>query len=291
MIYTLENNLLRVQINSAGAELWSILDKRDGTEHIWQGDPSVWDRRAPNLFPFCGRLKGNQYINDGKVYNATIHGFSRDYDHKVSEQTKSSITFSLTENEETLAKYPFSFCLKTYYELKEDQLGCYFQVENTNKCVLPFSIGYHTGYMCPFDNMHSIEDYSLVFEKKETSEEILCDENGLITGKTKPYLNNEDLIPLHNKLFNGGSFILTGLKSEYVSIVENSTGREIKIQIKDFPYVVFWSVPDKIPFVCIEPWFGLPDKFDTDGQFSQKQGIQKISEGEYFNCAQKIQFK
>ncbi len=288
MIYILENDQLKIQINSVGAELWSIVDKSDAVEHLWQGDPAVWDRRAPNLFPFCGRLKDNQCIIDGSIYKATLHGFARDYDHKVLQQSKTSITFCLTESEETLAKYPFRFCLNTRYELIGDKLLCTFRVENTNSGEMPFSIGYHTGYMCPFDRMHSIEDYSLVFEEKETAEEILCNENGLITGEKKLYLDNQNIIPLHNDLF-ASSFILTGLKSKYVSITENATGRAVKVCIKDFPYVVFWSTPDQVPFVCVEPWYGLPDKADTDGQFAQKPGIQKIGAGEHFDCTQTIQ--
>jgi galactose mutarotase-like enzyme len=289
MIYTLENDRMKVQINSLGAELWSVIDKNDGIERIWQGDPAVWDRRAPNLFPHCGRLKDNQCTIDGSSYQATIHGFCRDYEHQAVQQEDTSVTFCFAECEETLMKYPYRFRLYTRYELTGNKLLCSFRVENTNHRELPFSIGYHTGYVCPFDHAHSIEDYSLVFEKKETAQEILCDENGLITGEEKLYLNNQDTIPLSNELF-ASSFILTGLKSEYVSIVENATGRAIRVGVKDFPYVVFWSTPKRVPFVCIEPWYGLPDRADTNGEFAQKPGIQKIGPGQTFSCAQSIEF-
>ena len=53
MICTIENENLEVRINSLGAELWSIVDKNDGTEYLWQGDKELWARRAPNLFPHC----------------------------------------------------------------------------------------------------------------------------------------------------------------------------------------------------------------------------------------------
>ncbi len=288
MIYTLENDLLKVQINSMGAELWSIYDKRNGTEHIWQGDPAIWNRRAPNLFPFCGRLKNNQYIMGGKVYKATLHGFSRDYEHKPVQRNETSVTFRLEDNAETLEKYPFDFKLDVRYELTWDKLLCGFEVLNTGSCLMPFSIGYHTGYMCPFDKEHPITDYSLVFEKKEVAEEIMCDENGLLSGDKRLYLDGQDTIPLHDGLFPS-SFALSGLKSEYVSIVENTTGRGVRVHIKDFPYVVFWSVPDQVRFVCIEPWYGLPDEAHTEGFFDQKPGILKIKPGESFNCAQIIE--
>ena len=57
MLYTIENEQIRVQVASRGAELQSIVLKSDGTEYLWQGDPDIWARRAPILFPFIGRLK------------------------------------------------------------------------------------------------------------------------------------------------------------------------------------------------------------------------------------------
>ena len=47
MIYTIENKYFKLEANDEGAELWSILDKReDGRPIIWQGDPEVWDEAA-----------------------------------------------------------------------------------------------------------------------------------------------------------------------------------------------------------------------------------------------------
>ena len=51
MIYTLENDSLKVQVNSHGGELWSIQTK-DGAEYLWQGDETYWKDRALNLFPY-----------------------------------------------------------------------------------------------------------------------------------------------------------------------------------------------------------------------------------------------
>jgi len=289
MIYTLENQQLRVQINSVGSELWSVFDKRESKERIWEGNPEVWGRRSPNLFPFCGRLKNDEYFIDNKTYKATLHGFAKDFEHKLSELGRDSITLCFTENSETLKKYPFSFNLYTRYELKGDQLVCAFKTENISDTIMPFSIGYHTGYTFPFGASDSTEDYCLVFDKKEAAEELLCDKNGLLTGEKKNYLNL-DTIPLHNKLFSNGSFILTKLKSEYVSIVEKKTGRAVKVRIKDFPYVVFWSMPDNIPFICIEPWYGLPDRAGTNGNFLDKEGIIKLERGKSFECSQVISF-
>ena len=51
MKYTIENEQLRITVDSLGAELHSVVCKEDGVEHIWEGDIAVWGRHAPILFP------------------------------------------------------------------------------------------------------------------------------------------------------------------------------------------------------------------------------------------------
>ena len=65
MLYSIENDRLRVEINDIGAELYSIKDKADGFEYLWQGDPQYWSGRAYNLFPICGRITEGRYTYKG----------------------------------------------------------------------------------------------------------------------------------------------------------------------------------------------------------------------------------
>lgn len=288
MLHTMENNRLKVVINSKGAELWSIIDKRDGKEHLWQGDKALWPRRAPTAFPHCGRLKGDKYIYDNQTYKSTIHGFVRDYEHIISECNDNSCTFVFQSNEETLKKYPWNFHFTTIFKLENNKISHAFKVKNLDDKEMYFGIGYHPGFMCPFDDSHTIDEYILKFEKEETPIEILCNESGLLSGEERLYFENKDTIPLHDKQFPE-SFILSNLKSEYVSIVEKGSGKSVRVGIKDFPYVVFWSTPEVVKFVCVEPWHGLPDAHDTDGQFIKKRGVKKLSPQSEFTCEMTIE--
>ena len=288
MISTLENDRLAVQVNSLGAELWSLVDKRDGTEHLWQGDGTLWARRSPILFPFCGRLKDDRYRVGDRVFHATQHGFARDLEHQLVEKDGSSVRFLLTDDGGTLERYPFRFRLFTGYELEENRLVCSLQVENPGPDELPFSIGFHTGYRCPFDSAHSIRDYSVVFEQKETADEIECDENGLLSGRKGRFLDNQDTVALSDELFPH-SFLLEGLRSQWIAVRENGSGRAVKVSVRGYPCVALWSTPRRVPFVCIEPWYGLPDRADTDGVFLHKQGIQTLGPGQVFRCGQTIE--
>ena len=75
MLVTVHNEALTVQIEDAGAQLASIRDTR-GVEYLWQGDPAIWNRRAPLLFPFIARLKDEQYLLDGKPYTWASTAFA-----------------------------------------------------------------------------------------------------------------------------------------------------------------------------------------------------------------------
>ncbi len=286
MIYQLENRRFRVQINSMGAELWSFYDKRSGTEHLWQGDPAVWGRRAPVLFPICGRLVDDRYTIGGKSYRMPLHGFVRDYEHEVTFAGEDRLSLRFTQNEETLRSYPFAFTFETHYRLEENRLDCTFEITNTGDEELPFSVGYHAGFTCPFDSSRPVEDYSLVFEKRETANQLLG--NGFLSGEEQICLRDENCIPLHDRLFPQ-SITLKGLESSYIGIVEQGSGREVRVWIEGFPYVTLWSTPEKVPFICIEPWYGLPDRADTDGDFLKKPGLQRVQPGERFCCTQRVE--
>ncbi len=61
MLYTLENEWLCVTVADHGAELKSMKEKADGTEYLWNGDPSWWKYSSPVLFPIVGKLADGKY--------------------------------------------------------------------------------------------------------------------------------------------------------------------------------------------------------------------------------------
>lgn len=290
-IYTLENDVLKVEVNSLGSELWSIFDKRDNTEHLWQGDKSIWPRRAPNLFPICGNLKEGKTIINGQEYSMPLHGFLRDYEHKLVSYTENAIRFHFEQNEQTLKMFPFNFSVDTIFTIDNNKLVQSFLVENNSASVMPFSIGYHTAYMCPFDSEHSIQDYELLFQKNETLQKFET-KNLVVTGK-KIMLDKQDRIQLGDNLFNDSNpnFAFSEFSSKWLKIREKSTNRAVRIDIKGFPAVVLWSVQDKIPFVCVEPWYGMFEPEDDYGEFKNKPFTQHLQKDKMFTCSLGISFE
>ena len=75
MRYVLENEKLRVEIDSFGAELKSVKDKATGQEYMWQADAAYWGRTSPVLFPFVGKLKNDSFLHGGQTYLGSYQSY------------------------------------------------------------------------------------------------------------------------------------------------------------------------------------------------------------------------
>ena len=79
MQYSIENEILRLTVDTHGAEPVSVLHKPTGAELLWQGDPAVWGRHAPILFPYTGKLTGgkNFSLKSNNVIGIVLPLYSR----------------------------------------------------------------------------------------------------------------------------------------------------------------------------------------------------------------------
>ena len=55
-IYEIENENIKLKVDSHGAEMKSLVKKETDTEYLWNGNPAYWQRTSPILFPLVGRL-------------------------------------------------------------------------------------------------------------------------------------------------------------------------------------------------------------------------------------------
>lgn len=289
---TIENEFYRVAVNPLGSELWSIMEKASGHEFLWQGqeeDRKIWPRRSPILFPVCGQLRDGTAVIDGKKYPMPLHGFARDYEHQIAGLKKDRVALSFTDSPETRKMYPFSFSLFVRYTLDGKVLRCRYDVENHSGGSMPFSVGYHTGYRCPLSDHSDARDCTLVFENEETLSRLLTEDN-LISGKRVPFLQNERNIDLFGPWFPG-TCIMENPRSRYLELQDRRTGKSVRVGIAGFPQLVVWVGHEDRPFVCIEPWYGLPDEKDACGDFRRKKGIVTLDDGKTFSCEQTIEIR
>ena len=161
MLITITNNKISASIDSLGAELIRL--EKDNQNYIWTVDETYWNKTSPILFPIVGRLKNDTYRIENKTYELPRHGFARNFEFQIVNQTESSVVFVLESNSETLKNYPFEFELRLEYELDENELKMKYSVENKSEVTMPFSIGAHPAFTIE----DSFSDYSLKFNQTE----------------------------------------------------------------------------------------------------------------------------
>ena len=285
----LENDLLKVEIKSKGAELCSIRSIKNNIEFVWEANPNVWGSHAPNLFPIIGAMKEDSYFYNGKKYNMPKHGFARhNKDFEVISNSNSEVTFQLKSNDELRAIYPFEFEFLITYELKDNELSIHHTVKNTDSKTIYFSLGGHPAFTCPLSKDESYTDYFLEFEKQETSKSYLLNmATGLVSDKTKPVFDSPNTINLHGDLFNEDALIFKDLTSRQVALKHKQKGEILNVKFEGFPFLGIWAKPNA-PYVCIEPWIGIADSESTNQQIKDKEGIVTLEPKKSFKATYSI---
>ena len=261
---TLKNESLSVSINPLGAELSSVKCNQTSREYIWQGEPSVWNGRAPILFPIAGRLKDDSYLYQENIYSLPKHGFARRnaFNLVCAEQTRA--VFSLSESEKTLAVYPFPFCLTAEYALNEKTLTVTNTVYNSGQKTMYFSFGAHPAF-----NIH-VGD-SVVFSEKETFKTILFDSYGLCDGE-KILAENTNRLVIDAHIFDNDAIFFENMNSNSAKIVSAEGEEILEMTYGKVPFLGLWAKPNA-PYVCIEPWYGICDDNSVSGKIEEKPHI------------------
>lgn len=279
----IKNDILKVEVNSLGAELNSIMSLKDSTEYLWQGNPEYWAKQSPVLFPIIGNVENKKYTYEGQEYELNGHGFARDYDFTLVESKDNYLCYKLLYNEDTLKRYPFKFELYLSYTLKDNNVTTTYTVKNIDNKDLFFSLGAHPAFNCPITSDTKMEDYYLEFSEKETIERNFV-LNGLRTGEKELFLNNESIVPLSYELFYKYAISLKGLKSNIITMKCKKNSRYVAVRFDGFPYMGIWSPENDAPFVCIEPWYGVTSLKGGSKDIKEKEGINLLPEGETFEC-------
>lgn len=291
MEHRLENERIRVTVNSAGAELTSAVWKSSGREMIWQADPAVWGRHAPLLFPYCGRLQGNLLRARGEVYPAGIHGFARDGEFELVEAGGCRLALRLRSSAETYRVFPYDFELIVRFALEGDTLRQTVEVYNPGQPgggELPFAVGFHPGFSLAGAGEGG--EWELVFDVEETPAEVLTP-GGYVSGETRPRFTGKRVIELRDDLFADDSICLTGLQSRSVCLRRRGSEQGVRVGIEGFAQVLLWGpASGPLPFVCIEPWHGLPDETAAYDDFIQKRPLTLLGEGEKYATGLELQF-
>ena len=292
---TIKTNEIEVTIETKGAELQGILAS-DGVQYLWQGDPAYWPRRSPLLFPIVGSLPGGTFAYAGKTHKLGNHGFVKELEFRVADQGSDSARFELASDEASLELYPFRFKLAVTYKVKGDRLEVGFEVTNADSKKMPFSIGGHAAFRAPIVDGEGRADYDLVFEKPETVDRHFLNTDNLLTGETASFLSGSASIPVAPDLFARGAVVLKDHVSRKLTLRSRVSGRFVEVSFPGFPQLGIWSpkcavggqIVEEVPFVCIEPWYGVLPLVGSTQDIERKEAVVSLGPGAVFRSAYTI---
>lgn len=276
----LQNGILTAAINPKGAELTSL--ERDGIQRIWGGDPAIWGRHSPLLFPLIGRLIHQQYELDGRLIDAPMHGFCRDRLFETVEKTGTLVRYRTQDDEGTRAVYPFSFTLEVEFSLEEDTIVKRHRVTNRSDVEMPFELGGHDAYRTTLIPGETMADYAVAFQGLDHLEPFGMDENGVLE-QAKGYIPLTggvlDKLPQDVGL---DTIVLENLPVRKATLFSRKSERRVTVEFEDFPYLGIWTAQKGVVtnYLCIEPWSTLPDGHFMGRKLTDKPGIQILDPGE-----------
>lgn len=280
----LENDLLKVSIDTKGAQITSLYNKATGVEQMWQADPNVWPWHAPNLFPIVGGLINDELLIDGTAYPMKRHGFARLSEFVLLKSDDQQAVFSLPNSEKVKEIYPYRFDFEVMYMLIDNALRITYKVINLDKRSIYFSVGGHPAFNVPFHKDENYEDYYLEFEAGEKLVTHLLTAEGYFSGETRPVALDGNKLWLTKELFDNDALVFKNPDSREITIRSKNHNKSLSVEFPHFNYLGIWGKPGE-PFVCIEPWLGCADTAGQPKDISQKENIQKLGVGHVFEAA------
>ena len=263
MKFTIQRGAYEAVVSSRGAELVSL--KKNGREYLWQGKEGVWNDHCYNIFPFAGRLQGDEYRLFGKTYQMPLHGFGLYSEFTEVEVRGDSVTLRLEENAETLARWPYRFCYTVMFMLTECGLLVKYAVENRDDKTMYCAFGAHPGFLLP----NPISEYELEFGGKTTR--LPLDESRLLTGERVP-LTGRTL-----KLTEG-AFMPAHIYETASHAKLKGPDRSVTLRFSDFDYLVIWSGDEHL--ICIEPWGSVTETADRKEELQNRKDMIALESGE-----------
>jgi galactose mutarotase-like enzyme len=281
----LKNKYLKVQINSQGAEVRSVIKMDTNYEYMWSGDGNVWSGVSPVLFPTVGKSVDNKIKYQDKEYLMGNHGLARHTVFDIVLHSESSVTLAMETSKDN---YPFRLRFEVTYTLEANKLITEYNVINLDESVASCGFGAHPAFACPFDDKHKFSDYEITFSEQKLDFHTITPQ-AFYTGETKHFKLSK--IELDNHTFDDDALVYSGFTDKKVRLVEKGSDRYIEVSFDGFEYLGLWSKPKaNAPYVCIEPWCGRSDTLGMDVDVEYRIGNVDIEPQQNFSRSYAIEF-
>ena len=276
-LVTIASDRITARINPLGAELWSLTDPA-GREYMTGADPAYWSGHAPLLFPIVGALRHGCYRIGQRIFQLPRHGFARHSHFKVIAAEPGLALFQLSQSAETLAVYPYRFVLEVEFRAEGDTLRQVVTVTNPAAESLWFSLGFHPAFAWPLPGEAGKGAHRVRFAEDEPGPIRRVDpESGLLLAETfQSPVRGRELKP-DAAQFAADAMIWDRLNSRSLTFGTDH-GSRIELGFPDTTMLGIWQKPGA-PFLCLEPWQGLADPADWEGDFRTKPGSVELVGG------------
>ncbi len=289
MLFNLQNGKATAVVRTQGGELISFIC--NGIEYVWQGIPEHWDGQAPILFPVCCSPKDGKMAHSGIEYPMPKHGFAMNGEFVPVYISKNRVILEQRETDETLRMFPFCYSLKADYSLRENGFDVRFLVRNLDKNEMTFCLGGHPGFNCPMTTADGgFEDYSLYFADAKGCTVSITKDGFMNSSVPKcDRLRDTNELPLKYSDFDNDAMIVENLPVKSVNLVSRKTGHGIRFDFDGFDALGLWTPDHKeSPFLCLEPWNGLPADVDETTDAKSKKYAITIGPGEEYSTGYRV---
>ncbi|HNX95560.1 MAG TPA: aldose 1-epimerase family protein [Holophaga sp.] len=271
----LQNLYLKAAIRAKGAEVCG-LQTLTGVDLLWDGDPAIWPRQSPHLFPLVGRLKGDIFRHQGQEYRMPPHGFARGLDFQMVRLTREDCTLVLRDDETTRAMFPFAFELRINIALEGPSLRVFYELINRGDEPLPANLGAMPAFRWPLEPGVSKDAYRIKFELPEPGSVGRLVDGFLDESKRLGALEDRTMA-LRDELFLDDTLVFENLRSRKIRY-DAPGSLMLEISWDGFQHLAVWGKPGA-DFICIQPWRGKPGDAEVDGEFTERPGVTLIPVG------------
>ena len=262
---------VRIALRGAEPVAWSI----GGLDLMWSGDPAIWGRVCPVLFPIVGRAANDEVRVDKAAHPIGRHGFAATCRFRLTERGTDYVRLELRDGPETRGAWPFPFRLSIVWRLTPETLAARVEVENTGSRAMPYAFGLHPGFAWPFAATDR-RGHEVVFSRNEQAAVPEITPDGYITDACRP-------VPM-----DGRRLLLDALRfDEALCFLEAASDRltfrapgggAIAVAAKGFRHWAIWTRPGA-PFLSLECWTGHADAPAFDGELADKPSMLHLVPG------------
>lgn len=243
MIYTIENEYIRLSVNSLGGNMTSLIFKPSGQERLWQGDERWWKGQDVVIFPIVGHA--GEFTAKGRTVNLKSHGLIRYSELKLKEAGEDFLTLGLCSDADSEELFPYKWQFEISYKLVGSSVAVRYFVKSLSG-VLSFYLGGHPGMKAPGGGA------DITFENEEDPVIYPIDGSAPYpSGKLKSFRADKSFFKKYKTCQLGS---LSG-----GAVCARTDDGYLYTYRSDCPLYAFWSNENGGDYVCVEPWWGIND--------------------------------